>query len=232
MITFLILTGLVLATVAFQWWRNRRFDAEILAVIADLDAMDAIDVAMAETRNILDDEPAGLEPLDTDDRALIEVGGECWYLAGERVVLASGRVVTGAELAQLAPDLITARTVDSLYCADGYIPMPHDCDVEHGPTPDYTYEGIGVDVGEPTCGAARYRSKDTIWTCTEPMYHPLPHADSSDSPRVLWYDSDEATGWVSYGGTRVHRACLQARASIEIPPCLDCAPVLGIEVTR
>lgn len=48
-----------------------------------------------------------LEPLDADDQALIELAGEQVYGLDERILLASGRIVTGAELASLAADSVT-----------------------------------------------------------------------------------------------------------------------------
>lgn len=47
------------------------------------------------------------EPLDIDDRTLIELAGEQAYGSDERILLASGRIVTGTELALLAADWVT-----------------------------------------------------------------------------------------------------------------------------
>lgn len=46
------------------------------------------------------------DELSEEDRALIELGGAATYRPGDRIALAT-RVVTGWELAQLAPDLIS-----------------------------------------------------------------------------------------------------------------------------
>lgn len=145
-------------------------------------------------------------PLSDEDRALVELGGLVMYRPGDRIALASGRIVTGWELAYLVPDLVglsITGDVDRLL-------------VKQLPEPKFREAFTARGTPDDLMGIAQQVDVDPEPTYEEPR------------PTLGQERLYDAHDMVPYGTSMVEQGCLQARWDFATDRiCPACAAVFG-----